>query len=162
MTAYKFEGALMPIEERDGKFYTPAGMEVSEGFANQTFKKGSEWKGNRLGRPKKKTLSEELYDLLHTEKKDGVTHLEALAKVILQQAQRGRFPFIKEILERMEGKVADKTQLSGLDGKPLFEVMDMSDEKRRDSFYRLLSGSIASTDDGGVGPSRLRGDGIEN
>tara|TARA_Y100001949_G_scaffold166405_1_gene163045 strand:+ start:341 stop:811 length:471 start_codon:yes stop_codon:yes gene_type:complete len=156
----------MPIEERDGKFYTPAangGMkEVSEGFANQSFKKGSEWKGNRLGRPKKKTLSEELYDLLHTEKKDGVTHLEALAKVILQQAERGRFPFIKEVLERMEGKVADKTQLSGLDGKPLFEVMDMSDEKRRDSFYRLLSGSIDSTNDGSERSGSLRGDGLKN
>ena len=156
----------MPIEERDGKFYTPAAnggtKEVSEGFANQSFKRGSEWKGNRLGRPKKKTLSEELYDLLHSEKKDGVTHLEALAKVILQQAERGRFPFIKEVLERMEGKVADKTQLSGLDGKPLFEVMDMSDEKRRDSFYRLLSGSIDSTNDGSERSGSLRGDGLKN
>tara|TARA_Y100000310_G_scaffold339596_1_gene432758 strand:- start:888 stop:1340 length:453 start_codon:yes stop_codon:yes gene_type:complete len=150
----------MAITERNGKFYRADGKEVSKAFADGRFKKGEV--ANPNGRPKKRTLSEELRDLLSQEQKPGMTNMQALAIVILKQAKKGRFPFIQEIFNRMEGKVADKTQISGTDGKPLFETMDLSDAKRRTNFYELLSGSVASINDGGIGPSRLRGDGVEN
>ena len=151
----------MAIEERNGKFYNKNGQEVPKGFVDNMFKAGGP-SGNPKGRPKRRTLSEELHSLLQKEQKDGMTNMQALAIVILKQARKGRFPFIKEIFERMEGKVADKTQITGADGKPLFEVMDLSDGERRTNFYQLLRGSIASTDDGGIGPSRLRSNGESN
>ena len=150
----------MAITKRNGKYYDKNGAEVSQGFVDGIFKKGQI--ANPKGRPKRRTLSEELHSLLQKEQKDGMTNMEALAVVILKQARKGRFPFIKEIFERMEGKVADKTQITGADGKPLFDVMDLSDGKRRSNFHELLQGSIASTDDGGIRSGRIRGDGIEN
>ena len=148
----------MAIEERNGKFYNKNGQEVPKGFVDNMFKAGGP-SGNPKGRPKRRTLSEELHSLLQKEQKDGMTNMQALAIVILKQARKGRFPFIKEIFERMEGKVADKTQITGADGKNLFSIMDLSDGERRTNFYELLRGSIASTDDGGERSSRLRGNG---
>lgn len=150
----------MGFEKKDGKWYTSKGQPVSEAFVNKCFKKGEA--GNPNGRPKRKTISEQIRDLLQQEGKNGKTNLEELAEVIIKQAKKGRYPFIKEIFERMEGKVADKTQISGADGKPLFDVMDLSDGKRRDNFYELLRGSISSVDDGSVRPGSIRSNGEQN
>jgi len=106
--------------------------------------------GNPKGRPKKRTLSEELRDFIDQEMRDaegngkGITHRQALARVIVKQALSGKFPFVKEIFDRLEGKVADRTEITGPSGEPI-EILDLSSKGKRESFYRLLS----SATDGG-------------
>tara|TARA_B100001123_G_C15308018_1_gene1023368 strand:+ start:1264 stop:1704 length:441 start_codon:yes stop_codon:yes gene_type:complete len=115
-----------------------------EAFKSKQWKKGQS--GNPKGRPKGKTLSEEIKAMLHDELKggDGLTHLEAIARVMVKEALKGKFPFAKEILERTEGKVADKTELTGASGDPI-EILDLSSKDRRADFYRLLSGATDSS-----------------
>lgn len=112
----------------------------NKAFVEKKWKPGQS--GNPKGRPKKKTLSEEIQGLLDDTMKGagGMTHREALARVIIKEALRGKFQFTKEIYERMEGKVADKTELSGADGDPI-EILDLSNKDKRADFYRLLSGA---------------------
>lgn len=117
---------------------------------HQAFKE-AQWKpgvsGNPKGRPKQKTISEELRDVLDQEMRgaNGITHLEAMAKVMIKEALKGKFPFAKEILERTEGKVADKTELTGASGEPI-QILDLSNKDKRADFYRLLSGATDSGD----------------
>ena len=111
-------------------------------FLNNQWKPGQS--GNPKGRPKKKSISEELHDLmedLRKRKNKNMTTREALAEVIIEQALAGRFTFMKEILDRTEGKVADKVQMSGPQGEPLFQFMNLSEKNDRDTFYKLLQRS---------------------
>jgi hypothetical protein len=45
--------------------------------------------------------------------------LELLAIAAARQAIKGNSPYFKEIIERLDGKVADKTELTGKDGGPV-------------------------------------------
>lgn len=112
-------------------------------FVDRKWKPGQS--GNPNGRPKGKTLSEEIRYALAEEIKGGggLTYMEAIAKVIIKEALKGKFPYTKEILERMEGKVADKTEITGSGGDPI-QILDLSNKEKRDSFYRLLSGATHS------------------
>jgi len=79
-----------------------------------------QWKpgqsGNPGGRPKGRSIIEEVKMMLG--KKDGQL-AEALASVLLQQALRGHFRFFKELLDRIDGPVANR--LAGHDGGPLLD-----------------------------------------
>ncbi|NIT04111.1 hypothetical protein GTO10_04275 [Candidatus Saccharibacteria bacterium] len=48
-----------------------------------------------------------------------------IAKKIIEFAMEGKFPFAKEILDRTEGKVPDRTKLSGDEGPPI-QAVDLS------------------------------------
>src|SRR5688500_7908837 len=73
--------------------------------------------GNPAGRPRRRTLSECLADLLASTETQGVTHpagmtvCELLAEEMVKQALRGKFPFFKEVLDRTEGKVPERVAL---------------------------------------------------
>jgi hypothetical protein len=64
--------------------------------------------GNPGGRPKKRPVSEELASLLG--ENDGAAS-KALAKVLLREALKGDIAFVRELLNRIEGKVPDKVEV---------------------------------------------------
>lgn len=71
--------------------------------------------GNPGGRPKRKPVSVELVALL--EEADGQA-AKALAKVILREALKGDIAFVKEVLDRAEGKAATAIDLTTRDDTP--------------------------------------------
>jgi hypothetical protein len=66
--------------------------------------------GNPRGRPKGSGVTDRLKRILAED--DGKVS-EALAKSMLQAALRGDHRFVKEILDRVEGKVTDKLDIDG-------------------------------------------------
>ena len=81
----------------------------------------SEYQPERNGRPKGSvSLTSEIRKVL-----DGVdesskkTIRELLAIAAAKQAIKGNAAYFKEIIERLDGKVTDKTQHLGPDGEPL-------------------------------------------
>jgi len=66
--------------------------------------------GNPKGRPKGSGITDRLKKLL--EKEDGKI-ADALAQSIISAALRGDYRFVKEILDRVEGKVTDKLDIDG-------------------------------------------------
>jgi hypothetical protein len=81
------------------------------------FKKGRS--GNPGGRPKGTSITAILRELLNRPTEDGRVVAEELADVFIERAKAGQFKFAKEILDRTEGKVPDRVEVSGKDGKPL-------------------------------------------
>lgn len=77
-----------------------------------TWEKGQS--GNPGGRPKRGTT---MTELLHTrlDLKDGdlLTHKARIAQRLIELAEEGNVPAIKEILDRTEGKVPDKVEVEG-------------------------------------------------
>jgi hypothetical protein len=75
-----------------------------------------QWKpgqsGNPKGRPKHKTLTELCREVLERETRGKVTD-EILAEVIVKNALTGKFPFVKELWDRLDGKVSDKHEITG-------------------------------------------------
>lgn len=69
------------------------------------FQKGKS--GNPAGRPRGKTITAALRELSLTEH-NGKQLVELLAERIMKEALSGKFPFLKEALERLDGKVPDK------------------------------------------------------
>ena len=105
----------------------------------------NQWKpgqsGNPKGRPKSATISEEIRAALEEFIKHGGQNLstrEAIAQVIIKQALAGRYTFVKEIMDRTEGKVAEKMEMSGPGGEKLFDVIDLAAQDDRETFYKLL------------------------
>ena len=75
----------------------------------------NQWKpgqsGNPKGRPKSATISEEIRAALEEFIKHGGQNLstrEAIAQVIIKQALAGRYTFVKEIMDRTEGRLPKK------------------------------------------------------
>lgn len=62
--------------------------------------------GNPAGRPKKKTLMEEIREQLRAE--GAATSLEDVAKKYIAMMKKGSFAHLKEYIEREEGKVPDR------------------------------------------------------
>jgi len=65
--------------------------------------------GNPKGRPKDKPITAALRELM--DRNDGEA-IKALAAVALKNALKGDFRFAKEILERVDGKVAEQLDLN--------------------------------------------------
>jgi hypothetical protein len=78
----------------------------------------NKWKpgqsGNPGGRPKGSSVAARIQRLLAAD--DGKA-AEALAKVFLSQGLNADFKFAKEVIDRADGKVADR--IAGHDGGPL-------------------------------------------
>jgi len=70
--------------------------------------------GNPNGRPKGTGLSDRLREII--DKNDGEI-ADALVKAAVKAALKGDFRFWQEIINRVEGKVAD--QITGADGGPV-------------------------------------------
>ncbi len=72
--------------------------------------------GNPNGRPKGSGVTDRLKKLLDEEvtlKGKQTTMAEALAQVVLNKALKGDHKFVKELLDRVEGKVTDKLEVEG-------------------------------------------------
>ena len=90
-----------------------------EGIKPYNFKPGQS--GNPKGRPKNKTLSEMIREVLMEEipvkSKNGESRKELgirlLAEAWFRKANKGDMSAIKEILDRTEGKVTDKRHITG-------------------------------------------------
>ena len=70
--------------------------------------------GNLKGRPKGSSITARLLKILEND--DGKV-AEAIAQVIIREALKGRFRFIKEILDRVDGKVPYR--IASFDGGPV-------------------------------------------
>jgi hypothetical protein len=74
----------------------------------------SRWKkgqsGNPRGRPRRRTLTELVRGVLEREFRGKVTD-EVLAEVIVREGLSGKFPFIKEIWDRLEGKTKEQVEV---------------------------------------------------
>tara|TARA_B100001123_G_scaffold199096_1_gene226374 strand:- start:430 stop:867 length:438 start_codon:yes stop_codon:yes gene_type:complete len=103
------------------------------------WKKGQS--GNPKGRPKGRTLTDRLLKRLEQE---GGEIADLLVDAWIREAKRGRFPQLKEILDRTEGKVAEKRELTGADGGPI-EVDDATN--------RVLGKLAAQLEEEGSDPS---------
>ncbi len=73
--------------------------------------------GNPGGRVKGESITARLRRILDSEAKPGLPFAEQLAKAMVTEACKGKFPFAKEILDRLEGKVPDR--IAGADGDAL-------------------------------------------
>jgi hypothetical protein len=73
------------------------------------------------GRPKGSlSLTNELKKILGgVDEASKKTILELLAIAAAKQAIKGNSAYFKEIIERLDGKVADKTEYTGKDGGPV-------------------------------------------
>ena len=73
--------------------------------------------GNPKGRPKKAdcltSLLKEEIEKVDPEDKDGRTHMEMIVDATMRLAKNGNATALKEIWERMDGKVRDKLELTG-------------------------------------------------
>jgi hypothetical protein len=63
---------------------------------------------NPDGAPKGKRVSTYLKELLETELVNGKTIAEILADTIVLEAKKGNFQFMRELLDRTEGKVMEQ------------------------------------------------------
>jgi len=96
--------------------------------------------GNPAGRPKRKTLTERIAALLECKElhgralPDGMCVADLLAEAIVEQALKGKFAFVRDNLDRTEGKVSDR--IAGPDGGPLIDLSILSDEDL-DAFGRI-------------------------
>ena len=82
------------------------------------FKKGQS--GNAKGRPKKGTA---LADLLRKQLADtdenGLTNREVIIAMLITMARFGDLDAIKVVLDRVDGKVVEKKEVTGKDGGPI-------------------------------------------
>lgn len=88
-------------------------------LAEHRFKKGQS--GNPGGRPKGRSIEAQLRKLLN-EGEQGEKIAESIVKVGIQQALRGDFRFWNAIIERVDGKVADR--IAGADGGGLTVILE--------------------------------------
>lgn len=68
--------------------------------------------GNPKGRPKGRNLTEAILARLDQEH-NGRPLVEILADRVIKEALSGKFPFAKELWDRIEGKVTDKHEIEG-------------------------------------------------
>lgn len=85
----------------------------------------NQWKpgqsGNPKGRPKGKTLTAAIDELLDADVK-GEQMRKALARVAVQRALQGDFKFYSLVMDRRDGKVPDQLQQDGtLDIRVVYE-----------------------------------------
>ena len=86
------------------------------------FKKGQS--GNPNGRPKGTSIEAKLRQRL-SEGENGDRIVQSLISVALRQALNGDFRFWNTILERVDGKVAER--IAGPDGEGLTVILERAD-----------------------------------
>ena len=73
------------------------------------WKKGQS--GNPGGRPKGRSITAALREILEREH-NGKPIAELIAERLVKEALTGKFPHLKEVLERADGKTADKQEVT--------------------------------------------------
>ena len=80
------------------------------------FKPGPEWRGNPGGRPRGRSVTARLRDLLDAVDiggkplPDGKQVADLLAEVLIKNALKGDHRFVATVLDRTEGRVVDKAE----------------------------------------------------
>ncbi len=70
--------------------------------------------GNPKGRPRKDACITSLVkELLEQDAGKGKTHAQLIAMAILKESAKGNISAIRELLDRIEGKVVDKHKIEG-------------------------------------------------
>src|SRR5678816_1769372 len=77
-------------------------------LAPHKWKKGQS--GNPGGRPKGRTVTAALRELATTEH-NGKPLVDLLAERLMKEALSGKFTFAKEVIERLDGKVVEKSEI---------------------------------------------------
>lgn len=94
--------------------------------------------GNPKGRPKGTGITDRLRELVMGDDKGAKQLRDDLAKAATIAATNGDHRFWKEIVDRLEGKVTDRTEISGAGGEALgltiniVKDRDAKDEQDRD------------------------------
>lgn len=99
------DGGGTPPAGAPGQSGTPAKRSPAEHLTPHRFPKGKS--GNPGGRPKGRSITAALRKLADTDH-NGKAVAEVLAEVLMKHALSGKFPFAKEVLDRIDGKVPDK------------------------------------------------------
>ena len=94
--------------------------------------------GNPKGPPSMKKFTNKLRDML--EKNDGEM-IKAMINVACQRALRGDFRYFKEILERVEGKVADRVDINSEQ-----EIRVLSEHEQREAERLGMLMALSSTE----------------
>ena len=82
-------------------------------FIKGRWKKGES--GNPAGRPPKNlSITSLVKELLETEDATGKTNAELIAEAIIELAKKKDLPAIRELLDRIEGKVTEKRMISSM------------------------------------------------
>lgn len=114
-----------PVKQGENRKQSPVGGRFLPGQS-----------GNPNGRPKRKTITERMASILELEKLDGVEVpkgecvADVVARQIVVHACHGRFPYAKELIERLEGKVPDRF---------IDESNNADAERERSEFDALLA-----------------------
>ena len=83
------------------------------------FKPGAEWRGNAAGRPKDRSLVEILREILDEAELDGAAIrngdrvADLLVRAMIGHALRGNAAMMREILDRIDGKVPATKAVAG-------------------------------------------------
>lgn len=101
--------------------------------------------GNKGGSSKKQRLTSELKRLL--DEKDGLS--TALMSMAVNRALKGDFRFFKEIIERIDGKVSDKTEVKVVNPQPQQTPQQILAALREAHGLDPLTGKPKATDGGG-------------
>lgn len=103
--------------EQEGRITPPgAGNNGNVPPPAYRWKKGQS--GNPGGRPKNESLLSILRRKLQ-EEHNGKTLAEIVVEALLKGAVQGKPEHLKELLNRVEGKVTDKHELTGAEGGPV-------------------------------------------
>jgi hypothetical protein len=113
-----------PPQPDDGAYKVGPGKPPRQ---NQ-WKKGQS--GNPKGRPKGTGLTDAVRRVLAQEH-HGRPVVDVLAEVMLKHALAGKFPFAKEIWDRVEGKTQDKVEVKS-DGPTVITILPPKVIGRRD------------------------------
>lgn len=114
--------------------------------------------GNPGGRAKGRTLTSILREVLESNTlggkpiPQGRTVADMLGDVIIKEALKGKFTFAKEVLDRMDGKVPDRVDLTS-NGKTVGTLsrLDENDLDSLESIAEKLVGGSGEAEDAGPG-----------
>jgi hypothetical protein len=92
----------------------------------------SENQPKKKGRPKGSlSLTNEIKKILESVDENSQKPVaELFATAVVKQAMKGNPAYLKEILERVDGKSPDKTENSGKDGGPVTLTIVYEDQKQ--------------------------------
>lgn len=100
---------------------------------------------NPNGAPKRRPIAAAIRELIE---KDGCKQLRAIAKTAVDAAEDGDWRFAKEIMDRIDGKVADKIEHSGrVDSLITQEKFEDMDDERKARLLRTAGITAAGAAD---------------
>lgn len=75
--------------------------------------------GNPKGRPKRRTITEELCKLLDQPDETGKQGWQQVAELLLRLAKEGDRAMLKDLVDRTDGKPKQTVELGGIEDQPL-------------------------------------------